>query len=123
MSKIGDVMMIASKKLKEIILSVFPENKLQSFITRGYWVAEEESPWRGGYIIFFILNTNRKYCMKLVPDYNSSEWSLNNFMGELGAISLLQEYDFPVPNIVHTDFSKELIEYKDAHQRFLDELK
>lgn len=116
-------MMIASKKLKEIILSVFPGNKLQSFTTRGYWVADEKSPWQGGYIIIFTLNTNRKYCMKLVPDYNSSEWSLNNFMGELGAISLLQKFNFPVPNIVHTDFSKELIEYLYYISEFLDGIK
>jgi hypothetical protein len=112
--------MITSEELKNIILSVFPESKLQSFIRKGYWVADEKSEWRGGYIIIFTLNNDKKYCIKLVPDTN---WSRDSFMGELGAISLLQEHNFPVPNLVNINYSKEVIEYPYYISEFLNGIK
>ena len=101
-------MNLTKKKIIELILRVFPDNTVNSFIIKGYWVKDEKSSFRGNYIIFFTLNSNKSYCMKIVTNINDLE---DYFMGELGAISLLRKHNFSVPNIVHVDYSKKEFEY------------
>lgn len=96
--------MIDLDRVKQFISDTFPGHPLASLTDRGFWVQDENAPWRGSYIVDFTLDDGVRYFLKLQPtaagQWCSAEERLRN---DLQIISLLRKHDLPAPRILASD--------------------